>query len=185
MFAILERERALVRAKTQNEADMAMERAKSIVQSSFEHRDRQLQSLEMLTEGFVQRGYDLHDGKWRPSFGSFYSASAYVRQLAREMKRPYVKVTACPGRFSISVPNARRYDILVARLALLAGVNDDTCQVMRSSEATRMTFWVNCVGPWSVERAHMYQKRCKEHSDWWMHEAATNPAWRRALKLDT
>ena len=185
MFAILERERALVRSNTQHAAERATEQAKSVVLHAFACRDDQLRAIETVTENFVRLGYHLRDGTWQRPFGSFKSQAAYVRQLAREMKRPYVKVVASSGQFSVSVPNARCYDILVARLALLVGVKDDICQIVRGSETTRMTFWAARQGPWSVERSAEFGLRCREHSSWWMEQAATNPSWRRALRLDT
>ena len=185
MFAILERERALVRSNTQHAAERATEQAKSVVLHAFAYRDDQLRAIETVTENFVRLGYHLSDGTWQRPFGSFKSPAAYVRQLAREMKRPYVKVIAGNGQFTVSVPNARCYGILVARLALLAGVKDDICQIVRGSETTRMTFWANRVAPWSLERSVEFGTRCTQHAAWWMEQAATNPSWRRALKLDT
>ena len=117
----------------------------------------------------------------------------YVRQIVRELKRPFIHVTSThyreyahkipyddrdwAWRGTISFPRQRRTRPLASALLLIAAERPHRWG--RSSPAAAVNFYamLRC---WSF---HFHGEEGKQQLDNWLHQCKTNPEFRKALGL--
>lgn len=121
MLAVFDDLRRELNEKARRVTDEAFEHAKSRSYAAVQQATRDIERVHTVTESYRTLGYHKSEG-WNGFYiGKYRNETAYVRALARSMKRPYVRVLMYGWRAVLSVPRQKRFGRLWVKALLATG----------------------------------------------------------------
>lgn len=179
MVPLYEKLRTEVLADAKDRIDNAMTYAQRQVEGATQWQQEKIKRLSDVTEDYIKRGYLLiNNTDWGGFYvGNFHSRTAYIREIAKQMKRPFVFVEHSGHSVKYSFPKAKKYFPLYSMLTLMTNNNLETPErprvVQYSDITSRVIYRVSY--HYSVNRNDILEA--------WKHEAEHNPEWRKLLKV--
>lgn len=149
MTDLYEKQRKYVADDFKKSVEVASNYAKIQVENASNYAARRQEYLTAVTERYRRLGYFmLEKGEWNDSCGEYKTTSSYLRELAREMQRPFITLKCngihhsydrTSGTLStchmcvITFPIAKKYQPLYIEMALVATNCRDGISVVRDN----------------------------------------------------
>jgi hypothetical protein len=130
----------------------------------------------------MRRGYlRYEDGFGRyQGIADYHRISAYVRQLAKEMHRPFITVSV-DGYFEASFPNRKYLEPIMAPLIMMVGIEIQERMLVMERNSSRTVFNAKMTVPY---RADIITATELPFIKRWLERLDTDPAWRKAMRAD-
>jgi len=184
MYPVYEASRTYLADEAKRRTAEAFREAQSRAESSTVIWTEQVRHLTRVTEDYMRRGYLRYDhmlNSWQ-SVGDHSRVSAYIRQLAKEMHRPFITV-AVSGYFRVDMPTRNYLAPIMAPLIMLSQVPDIgeyKLEVTKLSDRT--IFTAGTLTPYRVDKPTPSELPLIKA---WIERLDTDPVWRAAMRANT
>jgi hypothetical protein len=173
---------ALTKAHKENARMMGERHQRELAMAADRHTSAR-ELLDKVTEDYIRRGYlyldkNNYNGL---NLGGHNTQSAYVRKLAKDMKRHFIFVSEYNHQAKIIVPKRVKLAPIVAPLLLLAKPNSYGTNLAVSLSDYRSVWMFNMFGE--------YDRNCYANSTqhpaykYWLNELDTNTEWRALIGI--
>lgn len=188
MYEIYEKQRAHIDTESTEAVKQALEYAKIRAEGAIEAAVNRQEVLHRVTHNYFKRGYHLID-KYNGRIGQYRNENAYVKRLARQMKRPYVQVDISgyaawyANVAKVIFPKAAKYAPLYAEFLLLAEDGPEFDYQNRPTKPTIRKRKCTHVTAFDLYTPSLNNDGGKKHPliYAWMQRAETDPEWRALL----
>lgn len=183
MYPVYEATRSRLADEAKARTAASFESARAQAKSSTEVWTYQTAELTRITEDYMRRGYLRYDNftrRWGGA-GDYHRVSAYIRQLAKEMKRPFITV-AVDGYFSAQIPNRKYLAPITAPLIMLCDMQIGEYTLSQQKASDHTTFTAHANTPYRADRPEAAEL---PHIKRWIERIDTDPVWRAAMRANT